>query len=85
MYLERPNKRAESLARILLLIVLIGAGVYILSSTGPTAKPPTPTPAPTRTASAYIADAERYAKSICACQTRVRSTGKTNHESTASL
>jgi protein O-GlcNAc transferase len=60
MYLERPNKRTESLARILLLVVLIGAGVYLLSSTGPSAKPPTPTPAPTRTASAYISDAEMY-------------------------
>ena len=58
MYLERPTKRTESLVRILLLIGLISAGVYILSSTGPSARPPTPTPAPTRTASAYIADAE---------------------------
>lgn len=58
MYLERPTKRTESLVRILLLIGLISAGVYILSYTGPSAQPPTPTPAPTRTASAYIADAE---------------------------
>ncbi len=58
MYLERPTKRTESLVRILLLISLIGAGVYILSSTGPSARSPTPTPAPTRTASAYIADAD---------------------------
>jgi len=58
MYLERPTKRTESLVRILVLIGLISAGVYILSYTGPSAQPPTPTPAPTRTASAYIADAE---------------------------
>jgi tetratricopeptide (TPR) repeat protein len=58
MYLERPNKRGESILRILLLIGLISAGVYILSYTSPSAQPPTPTPAPTRTASAYIADAE---------------------------
>lgn len=58
MYLERPTKRTESLIRILLLIGLISAGVYILSSTGPSARAPTPTPAPTRTASAYIADAD---------------------------
>ena len=58
MYLERPTKRIESLVRILVLIGLISAGVYILSYTGPSAQPPTPTPAPTRTASAYIADAE---------------------------
>ena len=58
MYLERPKKRAQSLVRILLLIGLISAGVYILSNTGPSTLPPTPTPAPTRTASAYIADAE---------------------------
>lgn len=58
MYLERPTKRTASLLRILLLIGLISAGVYILSYTGPSTQPPTPTPAPTRTASAYIADAQ---------------------------
>ena len=58
MYLERPKKRTESLIRIFVLIGLIGAGVYFLSSTGPSTRPVTPTPAPTRTASAYIADAE---------------------------
>jgi tetratricopeptide (TPR) repeat protein len=58
MYLGRPKQHTQSLARIIILVGLIGAGAYILSRTGETTPPPTPTPAPTRTAAAYIADAE---------------------------
>ena len=58
MYLERPQRRAASLVRIIVLIGLIGAGAIILSRSGEGNKPATPTPAATRTATSYIADAE---------------------------
>jgi tetratricopeptide (TPR) repeat protein len=58
MYLERPNPRTNNLIRIILLIALIGAGVFILDRSNETAKPVTPTPAPTRTAASYIQEAE---------------------------
>ena len=58
MYLERPKRETANLARIVLLVALISAGVYILNRSGEESKPVTPTPAPTRTAASYIADAE---------------------------
>ncbi len=57
MYLEQPNKGTDRLLRILLLVGLIGAGVYILSRTDEAAKAPTPVPVATRTAASYMADA----------------------------
>ena len=57
MYLEQP-KRQTSLLRILLLIALVAAGVYILNRTGEPGSAVTPTPAPTRTAASYVADAQ---------------------------
>ena len=58
MYLERPQRHTASLVRIVVLVGLIGAGVYILSRTGEGNRPATPTPAATRTAASYIAEAQ---------------------------
>jgi len=58
MVYDRPNRRRNYLLRIVLLVGLIGAGVYLLNRSDETNKPVTPTPAPTRAAASYIAEAE---------------------------
>jgi len=62
MYFDRPKQHRNSLIRVILLIALIAAGVYILNRSDETGKPVTPTPAPTRTAASYVTDAEAAAK-----------------------
>ena len=63
MYLDRPRPRRSSPRRILLLLALIAAGLFVLSNQNALRQQliPQPTPTATRTARSYVVEAESLA------------------------
>ncbi len=65
MYYDRSHRRRSSLRRVLVLLILIGSGIYVIVHQNEVRQRliPPPTPTATRTARSYVVEAESLLES----------------------